>query len=389
MRSPSKDGCWSQFRGDTVVVYFDRDEVRVATAHLSQNTSLSPGTRGKVLVVRAAIAGFLAAAIALYFWSDSRYPALLKKLHAGKGIHISGGLSFDALIPVQPSMPLWSRVLYTAIDWGWTNRIGMTFGMCFGAAMLTLLAFLPRRRFNNSFANTALGALIGTPLGVCANCVAPVGQGMLRGGASPATMLATMISSPTLNIVVLVMAFTLLPFPLAMVRLAAPLLLLMIVPLLVGRAEGRAEVAVCSIEVGPSRTLVDVAKAYLKNLARLTWTTLPWMVLAGLLGALMIELAPAQNLPVQVSAIGIVLVALLGTFAPVPIAFDVAIAWILLSRGVPAPYVATLVCTLGAFSIYPFFLVGRSLSWKVAGSVFAAVTVVGILAGVAVMFLPI
>jgi uncharacterized membrane protein YraQ (UPF0718 family) len=388
-KSPSKGGCWSDFRNDTVDVYFDIEEVGVATTQLSANKTDTTNARGGISAIRVAFAGILAAAIASYFWIDSRYPALLKKLHAGKGIHVSGGLSFDALIPVQSSMPFWTRVLYTAIDWGWTNRIGMTFGLCFGAAMLTLLAYLPRRGFTNAYSNTALGALIGTPLGVCANCVAPVGQGMLRGGASPATMLATMISSPTLNVVVLVMAFTLLPFPLAMIRLAAPLLLLAIVPLLVGKAAAGDGLAVCSIEIGPSRTALSVAKAYVMNLARLAWTTLPWMVLAGLLGALMIELVPAQALPHQVSAVGIVLVALLGTFAPVPIAFDVAIAWILLSRGVPAPYVATLVCTLGAFSIYPFFLVGRSLSWKVGGSVFGAVMAVGILAGVTALFLSI
>ena len=111
------------------------------------------------------------------------------------------------------------------------------------------------------------------------------------------------------------------------------------------------------------------------------------MILAGLLGALVVELIPAQSLPAQVTVPGIVAVGLLGTFAPVPIAFDVALGWILLSRGVPASYVATLVCTLGAFSIYPFFIVGRSLSWRIALRVFAAVVSVGVLAGLATMLI--
>jgi len=340
----------------------------------------------------AALAGVLALAIAAYFWVDSRYPSLLKKMHAGKAIHISGGLSFDALIPVTPQMPLLTRLAYTAIDWAWTNRIGMTFGVCFGAAVLTFLAYIPRRRFAGAYANTALGAVIGTPLGVCANCVAPVGRGLFQGGASPATMLAAMISSPTLNVVVLVMAFTLLPLPIALLRVAAPLVLLALVPLLVRNAGPRSNVAeaevFCAIEVQPSRAPGAVAKAYLSNLWRLTLATVPWMILAGLLGALVVELAPAQAIPSHVTLLGLLAVALLGTFAPTPIAFDVAFAWILLSRGVPAPYVATLACTLGAFSIYPFFIVGRSLSWRVAAKVFAAVMLVGILAGAVTMLLP-
>jgi hypothetical protein len=88
-----------------------------------------------------------------------------------------------------------------------------------------------------------------------------------------------------------------------------------------------------------------------------------------------------QSLPAHVSLFGIFLAALLGTFAPVPIAFDVALAYLLLSRGVPAPYVATLACTLGAFSVYPFVIVGRSLSWLAAFRVFSAVLLTGMLAG--------
>jgi uncharacterized membrane protein YraQ (UPF0718 family) len=333
------------------------------------------------------LAAVVAAAIALYFWIESRYPALLKKHHSGQSIHISGPLSFDALLPVSAQMPFLTRVAYTAVDWAYTNRVGMTFGVCFGAAVLTLLAALPRRRFAGAYANTALGAVIGTPLGVCANCVAPIGQGLVQGGASPSTMLATMIASPMLNVVVLAMTFTLLPLPIALVRLAAPLVLLALVPLLVGGA-GKSLVdapAVCAIVPGSERmwraSLGSLAQSYVKNLGKLALATVPWMLVAGLLGALAAEWLPAQSVPAHVTFLGMLLVALLGSFAPVPIAFDVALAYLLLSRGVPAPYVATLACTLGAFSIYSVVIVGRNLSWAVALRVFAAVTVVGMLAG--------
>ena len=368
----------------------------MATSRIPQLTETSVAPASRIRITLAAIlAGVVALSIAAYFWIDSRYPALLKKEQAGKGIHLSGNLSFDALLPVTPQMSFLTRVGYTAIDWAWTNRIGMTFGVFFGAAMLTFLAFLPRRRFAGDFSNTALGALIGAPLGVCTNCVAPIGRGIIQAGASPATMLATMISSPTLNVVVLVMAFTLLPPPIAIARLVAPLVLLALVPMLVrGKNSANEELvsgAICSINVPIGLTwqesLLRLVRAYFANLGRLALATVPWMILAGLLGALVVELIPAQNLPAQVTVLGIVAVALLGTFAPVPIAFDVALGWILLSRGVPAPYVATLVCTLGAFSIYPFFIVGRSLSWRVALRVFAAVMSVGVLAGLATMLI--
>src|SRR5260221_7674544 len=96
------------------------------------------------LAVQTSVAALLGLAISLYFWIDSRYPALLKKLHSGKAIQVKGALSFDALMPITPAMSLVTRIGHTTVNWMWTNRIGMTFGICFDAAMLTLLATLPR-----------------------------------------------------------------------------------------------------------------------------------------------------------------------------------------------------------------------------------------------------
>src|SRR5205807_1023577 len=84
--------------------------------------------------------------------------------------------------------------------------------------------------------------------------------------------------------------------------------------------------------------------------------TIPLMLLAALLGALVAELIPAPDIPAKVSFLGIVLVALVGTFLPVPMAFDVAASFVLMVGGVPMPYVATLLCTLGAFSVYPLLI---------------------------------
>ena len=94
-----------------------------------------------------ALAVLLMAVIASVFWIDSRYPVLLKRLHSGRGIQTKGALSFDALMPVTPAMSRITRIGHTTMNW--TNRIGMTFGICFGAAMLTLLSTLPRIRFKS------------------------------------------------------------------------------------------------------------------------------------------------------------------------------------------------------------------------------------------------
>jgi uncharacterized membrane protein YraQ (UPF0718 family) len=330
--------------------------------------------------LQIAVALVLALGIGSYFWVDSRYPALLKKLHSGTSIKTAGALSFDAKLPVTPGMPLAMRIGRTTANWMWTNRIGMTFGICFGAALLTLLPLLPHRRFRSAGANTVLGAMTGVPLGVCANCVAPIGQSLYQGGASPSTVLATMISSPMLNVVVLAMVFALFPPGVAVVRVAMPLLLLALVPWLAGQT--KPVQVTCDVRsAGWMAPAAGTLKQYLKNLAKLAATTIPFMILAALLGALVAELIPAQDLPTKVSLVGIVLVAVVGTFLPVPMSFDVAAAFVLMTRGVPTPYVVTLLCTLGAFSIYSVLIVGRTMSWRTAARVFAAVMALGIVVG--------
>jgi hypothetical protein len=78
---------------------------------------------------------------------------------------------------------------------------------------------------------------------------------------------------------------------------------------------------------------------------------------------------------------GIILVALVAAFLPVPIAFDVAIAYIAMTRGVPLPYVVTILCTLGIISVYSLSIVGKSISWRVAAAAYGTVAALGTLSG--------
>ena len=96
-------------------------------------------------------------------------------------------------------MPLPTRVARTAVNWLWTNRFGMYFALPFGAAMMTLLAQLERRKqFRYAATNVFCGAVT-APLGVCANCATPVGQSLLAGGTSTRLAVAAMIRSPSFN----------------------------------------------------------------------------------------------------------------------------------------------------------------------------------------------
>src|SRR5258708_8390328 len=150
------------------------DRMSVQTSALNFTSSLTPvgNWRSRVLAI------FLMVAIAGIFWVDSRYPALLKRYHAGTQLKATGALTFGTVYQVDRSMPLAMRVWRTTINWLNANRSGITFSFLFGPAALTFLAMLPCRRFPSRSLNTLFGPAAGAPLALCSNFIAPLAPGL-------------------------------------------------------------------------------------------------------------------------------------------------------------------------------------------------------------------
>ena len=349
---------------------------------------------GKRLVLTA----LLIAALAALFWSSSRYPALDEKLLMSGAIQLEDGLSFEALFAVTADMGVLQRIALTTLNWIHTNLKGMAFGLSFGAGFLTLLPYLSQRSFGSSFANALLGLGIGAPLGVCVNCAAPIARGLYTGGMRAETVLAAMIASPTLNVVVLSMAFSLLPLYMVVTKLVLSLILILIgVPLLC-RLLPRDQVApvppittwsaedLAGNSAAPSEPLHHAAWAVVRsfagNLFYIVKMTLPLMLLAAILGAIAVTLLPPDlitSLPFGLLAL--VLIAAVGLFLPVPIAFDVVLCGMLIGLGLSQGYVMALLFTLGSFSVYSFFIVTQAISLRAATLLSAMVLILGVAAG--------
>ncbi|MEM7386659.1 MAG: CRTAC1 family protein, partial [Verrucomicrobiota bacterium] len=144
---------------------------------------------------------------------------------------------------------------------------------------------------------------------------------------------------------------------------------------------------VSSSWVSSARWLVTT---FLSNLWMILRTTVPWMVLAGILGATLVTLIPFESITQVDSSNRIVKLcevlglALFGLFLPVPMAFDVIITSVLLTAGLPSRYAAVLLFTLGIFSIYPFSIIWRSYSPRMAwGIAFTLITFGTASAGIA------
>jgi len=334
--------------------------------------------------------------LAVNFWTGSRYPSLEGKALMGGSTRLDDPLSFESKFVVSPGDPIYKKVMYTTVNWASTNRQGMTFGVLFGAAFLTFFSLLRKRSYKSSMANTLLGLVTGTPLGVCVNCAAPIAKGMHDAGARLETTLATMFSSPTLNIIVLTMVFSIFPIYLALIKLGLTLVFIVLLIPLMARYLFREDAlathdAACCIVDEPLvnasseswvQALMASAGSYLKNLWWIVYKTVPLMLLAGFLGAFMITVVPLESLAGhEITILLAISLALLGVFIPCPIALDIVISASLLSAGVPIFYVMILLFTLGTYSIYSFMIIWTSISKRVAIVLYLVVALVGILAG--------
>lgn len=355
--------------------------------------------------LRLILSAVLVVGLAWFFWTQSRYPSLDEKAMMSGAIQLEDPLSFEAMIPITEDMGTVERVGASTLNWIDTNKKGMTFGLLFGAAFLTLLGYLRRQSFSGPFANSLYGMFLGAPLGVCVNCAAPIAKGLYQGGSRAETTLSAMIASPTLNIVVMTMAFSLLPFYLALTKLVLSLLVILVgVPLLcrllpeekllrtVGKdgdhagpaapAATREPEPLTETPEAPLDALKGFALDFGRNLIFILKTTLPLMLLAGFLGALVATFLPPELLANrEFGILGALFASIVGTFLPVPIGFDVVVSGALLNGGINHGYIMILVFTLGSFSVYSFMIVGGAIGWRAAGLLAAMIMSIGLLAG--------
>jgi len=346
----------------------------------------------RAFIIMVLIAGLLA-----NFWLGSRYPAIDEKAAMAGEAVLEDVLSFEARYRPEPDDPLWERVGKSTVNWTLTNRQGMTFGVLLASLVLTLLQFWPLSKGPpRTMRDILKGILIGTPLGVCVNCAAPIAFGMNRRGVRHGTSLATMFTSPSFNILVLTMMFSLLPLYMALTKVAITLLfLLLVLPLLlrfsdsakpsaqpdVDTAAGSAGAALPVAE-GWFQAVWGLAGALWRNFLFIVIRTVPLMLLAGFLGSLMANLVPLESFAGWKSGLGaMAAVAILGTFAPVPIAFDMVLIQALYVAGLPPEFTMILLVTLGMYSIYAYLIVSRMLSVRFASSAFVAVAALGLGSG--------
>ena len=327
------------------------------------------------------------------FWFGSRYPQLIEK---AAHINTSTPLSFiysSELISMATQHGFWLRVFASFINWIWSMRIGMTFGLVMGALLHTLFEFYPPMLTGNIYLNTLKGIMLGAPAGVCVNCAVPVACGITRSKNKIETALGFMFSSPTLNFLVVSMVFASLPWAFGLIHYSLiSVMLLGIVPLLVWLYKRQQpstleETGTCAIDLRDSfcketilEGLTAVLKTYGKNFISLIKFAIPMMLVVAVISSFAVELIPFQTIFSHVSFVGLFLTALVTVLLPVPIALEVIVARHLYVNHVPAPYVMLFLFTLGTYSMLPMIYLWKEVSKTLALSLYIIFVVMGIVA---------
>ncbi len=328
------------------------------------------------------------------FWFATRYPQLLSKAeHVGEALP-SMAYSSQLWI-VATDAPLWLRILSATVNWLDSMKIGMTFGVLFGALLHTVLRYYPLKIGTNLYLNSLKGALVGVPMGVCANCAVPTACGVTRGNGRVEVALGFLFSSPNFNPVVVMMTFMALPLAMSLTKYAVLLfVILFVVPSLIRWLEREKplpvftvgdEGAACAIQLQPSddcqerftTVFGELARDFGKHVWMLFKPTITLMLLASVVSATVLVLIPWESLLSEVTPLKAAFASLISVFMPVPIALDVMFAAQLQQQGVPAGYVMMFAMTLGTYSIIPSIYLWREVSKPLAVSLFAFFLVLG------------
>jgi uncharacterized membrane protein YraQ (UPF0718 family) len=334
------------------------------------------------------------AIIPLTFWFASRYPALLHKLQeVGTAMP---AMAYDHRVGSPAGLAsAWQGIPVAALSWLAAMAIGMSFGVLFGALLHTVLRYYPLKLGRNLYLNSLKGALVGAPMGVCANCAVPMACGITRGHGRVEVALGYLFSSPNLNPVVVMMTFAALPWYFGITKYVVVLLVIaFFVPLLISLLEREKSLEILTVddtatcELPPINSSLEcdekfgdvfreLAASYLSNVWMLLKPTFTIMMLASVLAALALTLVPWGNLLTHVTLARAAVVSLFAVFMPVPIALDVMYAAQLQNSGAASGYVMLFLMTLGTYSIIPTIYLWREVSRRLAVILFALFWLLG------------
>ena len=230
------------------------------------------------------------------------------------------------------------------------------------------------------------GALWSVLTLMCSCCAAPVAVGLRRLRANLPATVGFWLGNPALNPVVLVLCLAVLPWPWAVLRLAAGLAVVA-AGITAARWEERrllltADGPTAAVAIDPPAVTGTLAVRFAQALGALTTRLLPeFLVVVFVLGAFRSTLFPIDAAVPGVAVLAIAL-AIAGILLPVPTGGEVAVVAAGLAAGMPVPAAAVLLVTLPMLNLPSLLMVRSVVPRRVLERTAAAALGVGLLAAV-------
>lgn len=326
----------------------------------------------------------LIAVCSVYFWNTSRIPDLEGKIDEVGFSGFVDVLSNRAVYTIQGNDSTFKKIRLSYYNWLITNKNGMIFGVLLASLFLALFSTLRIEYLNNNSFGSVIGTVFGIPLGLCVNCAAPL-IGSSLSSRSILFSLSIVFASPNLNFIILPMSLRLIPTPLLVIKVLLTLVFILFLLKFILKGEYLKETIVTknSLFTGWSpqkKYLGGFWQLLLQSFWVIARMTVPLMFLAGIVSVVIATLFPLDSLtsfPLWTA----IPIAVITTFLPVPITFDVILANHFIEAGASLFYSGIIYYGLSSYSIYTFFIVWKFISFKLALKLFCIVTMLSIICG--------
>jgi uncharacterized membrane protein YraQ (UPF0718 family) len=351
---------------------------------LSTNTQIT----SKKVVISVAIFLLIAIAGLTYVkWWPYYYKAVDASIKHSIGDSIVSGKSANAPAPSWQSAWNYAAAYYKSV---WKAAV---LGILLGSLIQVLIParWLLRMLGKASLGSTALGGLASLPAMMCTCCAAPIAVGMRKKNASVGAALAFWLGNPALNPATLVFMTFVLSWKFTVLRVVFGLILTFGVSYYANRFAGNVKTTKMldnvqeNLEVQATRPLLS---RWLKSLWQLTLYVVPAYILSVLLlGAFRAWMFPAVGESLTNSILLILLFAVAGMLFVIPTAAEIPIIQTMMSFGLGSGPAAALLLTLPVVSLPSLLIVYKSFPKRVLLFVTGSVVFLGILSGIAGMYL--
>jgi len=329
--------------------------------------------------LRTALAVSVLFLLFVWLW-QFRMAALVRHEAAGRIVSRAPLVATDGA-------PVWLIPFYTAINYLNTTWETTLVAMLIAGTLQTFLhaPLLRLLKTQTGWRAYFAGIALGIPNVLCTCCTAPLFAGLYKKGAPFSTALATFITAPSLNLIVLLLALVFLPLPLAVARIVLGLIAAITVPYFTAKLSG-VPPPMLNLTDPNSETIEwkTLAITWVRNIWEMARLAVPLLALGYLLVGTFQVVVPLKELtPVlDNGALPLVLTALIGTIIMVPTFSEIALVSTLMPLGMGVAPAVALLITAPVVSLPSLIVIGRATrSRKIPLIVGVLVFVLGVAGG--------